>query len=185
MFPTARVVPDAIYIEDGAVYTSAGVTAAMDLALVLVEADLGRRTALAVARHLVIFLRRAGGQSQFSATLAAQANASDHLRELLNWIVENPTGDLTLAALAQRVNMSERNFTRHFRRATGSTPAVFVESARVDRARQLLEQTDWQVAKVARACGFGSVDTLQHTFKRRLDITPREYRRRFAGARHP
>ena len=182
MFPTADVIPDAIYVEDGALYTSAGITAAMDLALALVESDLGARLALSVARHLVIFLRRSGGQSQFSATLAAQAHASHRLRELLNWIVENPAADLTLPALATRANMSERSLTRHFRKATGESPAVFIESARLDRARSLLEETDWQIARLARECGFGSVDALQRTFVRRLDTTPREYRRRFAGA---
>jgi transcriptional regulator GlxA family with amidase domain len=182
MFPTARVVPDAIYVADGALYTSAGITAAMDLALALVEADLGARLALSVARHLVVFLRRSGGQSQFSATLAAQASASHRLRELLNWIVENPTADLTLPALATRANMSERSLTRHFRKTTGGSPGVFVEAARLDRARLLLEETDWQITKLAHACGFGSVDAFQRTFMRRLDTTPREYRRRFAGA---
>lgn len=182
MFPKARVVPDAIYVADGALYTSAGITAAMDLALALVEADLGARIALSVARHLVVFLRRSGGQSQFSSTLAAQASASHRLRELLNWIVENPTADLTLPTLATRANMSERSLTRHFRKATGGSPGLFVEAARLDRARLLLEETDWQVTKLARACGFGSVDALQRTFMRRLDTTPREYRRRFAGA---
>lgn len=182
MFPTAHVIADAIYVEDGALYTSAGITAAMDLALALVEADLGARVALRVARHLVVFLRRSGGQSQFSATLAAQAHATHRLRELLNWIVENPTADLTLPALATRASMSERSLTRHFRKATGASPAAFVESARLDRARSLLEETDWQIEKLARECGFGSVDALQRTFARRLDTTPREYRRRFAGA---
>ena len=182
MFPTARVVPDAIYVQDGGLYTSAGITAAMDLALALVEADLGARVALSVARHLVVFLRRSGGQSQFSSTLAAQASASHRLRELLNWIVENPTADLTLPALATRANMSERSLTRHFRKTTGGSPGVFVEAARLDRARLLLEETDWQITRLARACGFGSVDALQRTFARRLDTTPREYRRRFTGA---
>jgi transcriptional regulator GlxA family with amidase domain len=179
MYPAARVIANAIYTEDGPMYTSAGVTAAMDLALVLVEADLGRKLALAVARHLVVFLRRSGGQSQFSTMLAAQAHASDRLRELLSWIVENPAADLRVAALAARVNMSERNFTRRFRSDTGMTPAEFVESARLDRARLLLEETEWPIQKLAKQSGFGSVDGLERTFARRLETTPREYRKRF------
>jgi transcriptional regulator GlxA family with amidase domain len=179
MYPAARVIANAIYIEDGPLYTSAGVTAAMDLALVLVEADLGRKVALAVARHLVVFLRRSGGQSQFSTMLSAQAHASHRLRDLMSWIVDNPTGDLRVAALAARVNMSERNFTRRFRSDTGMTPAEFVESARLDRARLLLEETEWPISKLAQQSGFGSVDGLERTFVRRLDTTPREYRRRF------
>src|SRR4029078_12755739 len=137
-------------------------------------ADLGARLALSVARHLVVVLRRSGGQSQFSATLAAQASASHRLRELLSWIVENPNADLTLPALATRANMSERSLTRHFRKATGGSPGVFVEAARLDRARLLLEETDRQIKKLARPRGIGSADTLQRTFMRRLDTTPRE-----------
>jgi transcriptional regulator GlxA family with amidase domain len=178
-YPAARVIPNAIHVEDGQLYTSAGVTAAMDLALVLVEADLGRKVALAIARHLVVFLRRSGGQSQFSPMLAAQAHACHRLRDLLSWIVENPTGDLRVAALAARVSMSERNFTRRFRNDTGMTPAEFVESARLDRARVLLEETEWPIRKLAQQSGFGSVDGLERTFVRRLDTTPREYRKRF------
>ncbi len=178
-YPAARVIANAIYIEDDRLYTSAGVTAAMDLALVLVEADLGRKVALRVARHLVIFLRRSGGQSQFSTMLAAQARASNRLRDLLTWIVENPADDLRVPALAARVSMSERNFARRFRRDTGMTPADFVESARLDRARLLLEETDWPICRLAQQSGFGSVDGLERTFVRRLETTPREYRRRF------
>ncbi|MBK7902541.1 MAG: GlxA family transcriptional regulator [Proteobacteria bacterium] len=179
MYPAASVIANAIYVEDGPLYTSAGITAAMDLALLLVEADLGRKVALQVARHLVVFLRRSGGQSQFSTMLAAQARASHRLRDLLTWIAENPKGDLRVSELAARVNMSERNFTRRFRNDTGMTPAEFVESARLDRARQLLEETDWPVCKLAQQSGFGSVDGLERTFVRRLETTPREYRRRF------
>jgi transcriptional regulator GlxA family with amidase domain len=181
LFPDAEIVPDAIYVADGPLYTSAGITAAMDLALALVEADLGRRSALAAARHLVLFLRRPGGQSQFSSTLSAQARATHPLRELLTWIVEHPGADLTLGALAQRAHMSERNFTRRFRIETGVTPAQFIESARLDRARALLEETDWTMKKLARQAGFGSVDALQRAFVRRLSTTPREYRQRFSG----
>lgn len=181
MFPAARVISDAIYVEDGSLYTSAGITAGMDLALALVEADLGQRTALAVARQLVLFLRRPGGQSQFSAMLSAQARTSHRLRDLLIWIIEHPCADLSLAALAHRANMSERNFTRRFRADTGMTPAEFIESARLDRARALLEETDWAMKKLARQAGFGSVDALQRAFLRRLGTTPRDYRKHFSG----
>lgn len=179
MFPSTTVVADAIYVSDGNVYTSAGVTAGIDLALALVEQDLGAEVALAVARDLVLYLRRPGGQSQFSANLAAQAQASDRFRELLNWIGEHPTEDLRVPALADRAAMSERNFGRLFKAQTGMTPSTYVELVRLDRAKMLLETSNWPLARIAERSGLGTVPTLIRACHRRLGVTPEQYRARF------
>lgn len=179
MFPATKVVADAIYVADGNVYTSAGVTAGIDLALALVEQDLGAEVALAVARDLVLYLRRPGGQSQFSASLAAQAQASDRFRDLLAWIAEHPTEDLSIPALADRAAMSERNFGRLFRAQTGMTPATYVELVRLDRAKMLLETSNWPLARIAGRSGLGTVATLIRACHRRLGVTPEQYRDRF------
>jgi transcriptional regulator GlxA family with amidase domain len=181
-YPTVRVDPDPIFVRDGNVYTSAGVTAGIDLALALVEEDLGAAAALEVARNLVLFVRRPGGQAQFSATLAGQAAARPGIRELQAWICEHLDADLSVPALAERAFMSPRNFSRVFAQQVGSTPGAFVESVRVERARTLLETTDLQVEEVARACGFGTVETLRRAFGRRVRVSPSEYRERFAAA---
>jgi transcriptional regulator GlxA family with amidase domain len=179
LFGATQVVPDAIFVADGPIYSSAGVTAGIDLALALVEQDLGPQIALAVARDLVLPLRRSGGQSQFSASLAAQAQASDRLRNLLEWIAEDPTRDLSIPALADHVAMSERNFGRQFKAQTGVTPSDFVEAVRLDRAKMLLETADWPLARVAERSGFGSLSTMIRAFRRRLGLTPELYRARF------
>ena len=179
MVPDAEVIADAIYVADGGIYTSAGVTAGIDLALALVEADLGAGVALAVARDIVLFLRRPGGQSQFSASLAAQAQASERFRGLLAWITENPAGDLSVPELASRAAMSERNFARAFRSQTGMTPATYVELVRVDRAKMLLETSDWPLGRIAARSGLRTVATLARAFHRRLGVTPEQYRLRF------
>jgi transcriptional regulator GlxA family with amidase domain len=178
-FPAVTVDPDPIFVKDGNVYTSAGVTAGMDLALALVEEDLGRDLALAVARRLVLFLRRPGNQSQFSAQLAAQVAQRDTLRDVQQWIVEHPETDLSVPALAARAGMSERNFARCFKDEIGVTPGRYVESVRVEAARRLLEESDAAVAEVARASGFGTPETLRRTLLRVLRTGPLEYRRRF------
>lgn len=178
-FPTADVDIDAIYVRDGKVATSAGITAGMDLALALVEEDLGRELALEVARWLVLFVRRPGGQSQFSTQLRAQAAERAPLRDLQTWIVEHVAGDLSVPALAARVAMSPRHFTRVFTRETGVTPAVYVERTRVDVARRLLEETGLGLETVADAAGFGSVETLRRAFHRTLGVAPSDYRARF------
>ena len=180
-FPQVEVDPDPIFVADGNVRTSAGVTAGMDLALALVEEDLGPRAALAVARRLVLFVRRPGGQAQFSAGLAAQAAVRAPLRELQAWIADHLTDDLSVPALAGRAQMSERTFARAFRRETGSTPGDYVEALRVERARLLLETTPAQVDAVAAACGFGTVETLRRAFARRTGVSPSAYRDRFAA----
>jgi transcriptional regulator GlxA family with amidase domain len=181
-YPEVQVDTDPIFVRDGHVYTSAGVTAGMDLALALVEEDLGRDTALEVARWLVLFVKRPGGQSQFSAQLASQLAERHPLRELQAWIVENPAEDLSVPALAGRACMSERNFARAFRREVGMTPGAYVEAVRVDRARMLLEASDAPIEAVATDCGFGSVETMRRAFARRVRVSPSDYRGRFRAA---
>ena len=178
-YPSATIEPDQIYVNDGDLWTSAGVTAGMDLALALVEEDLGRATALEVARWLVVFVKRPGGQSQFSAQLAAQTAAREPLRELQDWIAGNLAADLSVPALAARAHMSERNFARAFRKELGMTPAAYVETARVEAARIALESTGTPVAVVARSNGFGTVETMRRAFHRRIGVGPADYRARF------
>jgi transcriptional regulator GlxA family with amidase domain len=180
-FPQVSVEPDPIFVRDGNVVTSAGVTAGMDLALALVEEDLGRELSLAVARRLVVFLRRPGSQSQFSAQLAGQLAHRDPLRDAQQLIAERPEADLSVAALARHVGMSERNFARCFREEVGMTPARYVEQARLQTARRLLEETDDGVDAVARAAGFGTAETMRRSFVRALRISPNDYRKRFAA----
>jgi transcriptional regulator GlxA family with amidase domain len=178
-FPAATVVPDQIYVQDDALYTSAGVTAGIDLALKLIEDDHGRDLALMVARRLVVFLKRPGGQSQFSAHLAAQMADEGKIRSLQHWILDHLSLDLTLDALASRAAMSVRNFTRVFQGETGATPADFVEMARVDAARRLLEESETPLQRVASRCGFASPDTMRRAFLRRIGTGPSDYRERF------
>jgi transcriptional regulator GlxA family with amidase domain len=177
--PEVTVESDPIFVRDGNVTTSAGVTAGMDLALALVEEDLGREVALDVARWLVLFLKRPGGQAQFSAQLAAQIAEREPLRELQAWLPDHLDEDLTVPALARRACMSERNFARAFRDETGMTPAAYVESARVERARIALETGDQPVEMVARQAGFGTVETMRRAFRRRVGVSPAGYRSRF------
>jgi transcriptional regulator GlxA family with amidase domain len=176
-FPAVHLDPDPIFIRDGDVWTSAGVTAGIDLALSFVEADLGRRMALAVARELVVFLKRPGGQSQFSATLKLQ-QGDERFERLHGWILDNLPSDLSLAALAARANMSPRSFSRHYRRATGRTPARAIEEIRTEAARRLLEQ-GLSVSQVSRRCGFGAQETMRRSFLRIVGTGPSAYRERF------
>jgi transcriptional regulator GlxA family with amidase domain len=178
-YPEVEVDPDPIFVRAGDVYTSAGVTAGMDLALALVEEDLGRETALTTARWLVLFVKRPGGQAQFSAQLHAQQADRRPLRELQAWIVDNVGADLTVPALAGRAHMSERNFARAFAREVGMTPAAYVECARVESARMALEAGDAPVESVAVRAGFGTVETMRRAFNRRVGVAPADYRRRF------
>jgi transcriptional regulator GlxA family with amidase domain len=171
--------PDPVFIHDGDVWTSAGVTAGMDLALALVEEDLGPDVALAVARLLVVFLKRPGGQSQFSGALAAQQATRPALRELQGWISGHLDEDLSVPALARRASMSERSFTRAFRREVGQTPAAYVEALRVEHARTLLEDGAGSLDAVARSAGFASAEVLRRAFHRRVGVSPADYRARF------
>lgn len=178
-FPAITVEPDALHIRDGSLYTSAGVTAGMDLALALVEEDCGRRIALATAREMVAFLKRPGGQSQFSAHLEAQVTAPSPLRNAQSWILNNLNADLSVEALAEQAAMSPRTFARAFVREAGTTPAKFVERARVDAARRALEETGEPVAAIAHRFGFGHPETMRRVFLRHLNVGPKDYRRRF------
>jgi transcriptional regulator GlxA family with amidase domain len=178
-FPAVTVDPDPIFVHDGPVWTSAGVTAGVDLALGLVEADHGGALALAIARQLVVFVQRPGGQTQFSAQLAAQRPARTTLRQLQSYIAEHPDADLSVPALAARVSMSERHFARVFREQVGGSPAAHVEAVRVETARRLLETTADGLDRIARAAGFGTIATMHRAFRRRVRVTPGEYRARF------
>lgn len=182
-YPALRVDPDPIFVREGRIWTSAGVTSGMDLALALVDEDLGREVALAVARRLVVFLKRPGGQSQFSAQLAGQIAGREPLRDLQVWIAEHPEADLSVGALAARVGMSPRNFARVFAREVGTTPARFVEEVRVEAARRRLEELDEGVEALAAAVGFGTAETLRRAFLRVLGVGPAAYRSRFQSAR--
>jgi transcriptional regulator GlxA family with amidase domain len=179
-FPAVRVEPDPIYVRDGAIWTSAGVTAGIDLALAFVEQDLGRTAALGVARYLVVFLKRPGGQAQFSAALALQA-ADDKFGALHEWINSHLADDLSLAALAHHAGMSERSFSRHYAAATGLTPLRAIERLRVEAARRLLSESRLPVKRIAMRCGFGSEETMRRSFQRLLAATPQEYRARFGA----
>jgi len=181
--PDVTIEPDSIFVRDGNVWTSAGVTAGMDLALAMVEEDHGRRLALAAARMMVIFLKRPGGQSQFSAQLAAQMAEREPLRDLQAWIVEHPDEDLRIELLARRTAMSPRNFARAFAREVGMTPARFVEQARIGAARRRLEETSSGVDAIAESCGFGTVETMRRAFVRGLATNPSAYRARFRTER--
>ena len=174
--------PDPIYVRDGNVWTSAGVTAGMDLALALVEDDHGRDVALAIARRFVLFLRRPANQSQFSAPLQAQAAQHDGIRAAQHHVAEHPESDCSVAALARVALMSERNFARCFAAETGVTPARYVERVRMETARRLLEDSDDGVEAVAAAAGFGTAETMRRTFLRLVRTSPTEYRRRFRAA---
>lgn len=181
-YPQITVDPDPIFIRDGHVYTSAGITAGMDLALALVEADLGRAFALTVARWLVLFLKRPGGQSQFSIQLATQWAEQAPIRQLQHWVLDHLHRNLSVEALAQQACMSPRNFARVFTREVGMTPGQFVERARAQEARRQLEETQQTVEKIAAQCGFGSAETLRRVFLRTLHVTPSDYRHRFQTA---
>ena len=179
-YPAVHVDPSPIFIRDGAVWTSAGVTAGIDLALALIEDDLGRALALDVARELVVFLKRPGGQAQFSATLSLQ-KAGDRFSDLHAWIAENMAADLSIATLSERAGMSERSFVRHYRAQTGVTPARAIDQLRLEAARRLLGDTSFPVKRVAARCGFGSEETMRRSFLRSMGVTPQAYRERFSA----
>jgi len=180
-YPEISVERDPIYVRDRGVYTSAGSTAGLDLVLALVEEDLGRRVALQVAQRMVFFLKRSGGQAQFSALLSTQTAERDPFRELQAWIIEHPNADLCVETLARRVAMSPRNFFRVFVRELGMTPGRFVERVRVEAARRLLEETSRGVHDIAAACGFGTPETMRIAFRRTLGVSPKRYRSGFSS----
>src|ERR1700677_302027 len=182
-YPDMTVDPEPIFVRDGNVIPSAGVTAGIDLALALVEEDLGRDEALAIARGLVVFLRRPGNQAQFSAQLAAQVAHREPLRDVQQWIADNPAADLSVEALAGRASLSPRQFARAFAAEVGMTPGRYVDRVRLEAARRPLEDTADGVEETARACGYGTPEAMRRTFLRSLGTGPAEYRNRFAT--HP
>lgn len=177
--PAVTVDPDPIFVRSGKVWTGAGISACMDLALALVADDLGEEVALAVARQLVMYLKRQGGQSQFSVPLSRPPASRRDIDELRMFIADHLDGDLSAAALSARMCLSERHFSRVFRQETGTTPAAYVEAARVEAARRLLEGTDQPLEQVAGACGLGSVETLHRALRKQIGTAPAAYRRRF------
>lgn len=184
--PSARVDPDSIFVRDGRLWTSAGVTAGMDMALAMVEEDWGRKLALDVAHALVMYLKRAGGSSQLSTPLEAQAlSAQGRFRRLTSWIVDHPAQKLSITALAEQAEMSPRHFARCFHEEFGVTPAKFVERVRLEAARQLLASGHDSVEQVALRCGFGSAETLRRVFIRRMGVGPAAYRLRMQREASP
>ncbi|MFF6875987.1 MULTISPECIES: DJ-1/PfpI family protein [unclassified Streptomyces] len=180
--PAVEIDPDPVFVRDGHIATSAGVTAGIDLALALVEEDLGRDAALTIARHLVVFLRRPGNQAQFSAQLAAQTAQREPLRDVQRWITDHPEADLCVDTLAARARLSPRHFARAFRAETGMTPGRYVDRVRLEHARRLLEDTAGGVEEIARASGYGTPEAMRRAFVRALGTPPAEYRRRFRPA---
>ena len=178
-FPSTRLEVDSIFVRDGQTYTSAGVSAGIDLALAMIEEDHGRTFALRVARGLVVFLKRPGGQSQFSTHLQAQFSSVPAIRKAQEWALAHLSGDLSVQTLATTVGMSERNFRRLFVDELGETPREYVERIRLDEARRQIEDTNLPAQAVARQCGFRTMDSLRRAFVRRLGVTPQWYRARF------
>jgi transcriptional regulator GlxA family with amidase domain len=184
LYPAVDVDSDPIYVRDDRIWTSAGITAGIDLSLALVQEDLGRKIAMQVARHLVVFLNRPGGQSQFSASLEAQAaaadgNAPNAFAPLHGWIAEHVAGDLRVERLAEQAGMSPRSFARIYAAKMGLTPARMVEKIRIEAVRRILEETDVPIKRVAAMCGFGQEERLRRAFARQAGTTPAEYRKRF------
>lgn len=178
-FPEVKLDPEPVFVRDGDIWSSAGVTAGMDLTLALIEDDLGPEIALAVARMLVVFLKRPGGQAQFSGALSVQQATRPALRDLQAWIAAHLDEDLSVGNLAARAGFSERSFARAFRHEVGLTPAVYVETLRVERARTLLEDGASSLEAVAQAAGFSSTEVLRRAFHRHVGVSPAEYRGRF------
>jgi transcriptional regulator GlxA family with amidase domain len=181
-YPQVTVEPDPIFVRDGNVATSAGVTAGIDLALALVEDDLGREAALDIARHLVVFLRRPGNQAQFSAQLAGQLASREPLRDVQRWIADHPAADLSVETLARAASLSPRQFARAFAAEVGMSPGRYVDQVRLEAARRRLEDTADGVEQTARSCGYGTPEAMRRAFVRALGVSPGEYRRRFHPA---
>lgn len=179
-FPAITVDAAPIFIKDGNVFTSAGVTAGMDLALALVEADLGRDIALAAARDMVMFFKRPGSQAQFSTHLSAQMAQTGSIRDVQLWLLDNLGREIDVEKLAEKTAMSSRTFYRHFKKSTGMTPARFLTQSRLDAARRLIEESTLQIKVIAAECGFGDIERMRRAFQRDYGISPDDYRRRFA-----
>ncbi|MGR8930536.1 MAG: GlxA family transcriptional regulator [Gammaproteobacteria bacterium] len=184
-YPSVCVQPDYIFIKDGRVFTSGGITSGIDLALALLEEDWGRELALYVARFMVVFLKRPGGQSQFSAYLTNEASNRPDIRDLQGWIMDHADEDLSVEVLAERIAMSPRNFARLFSTETGMTPAKYVEMVRIDRARNLLETSNLGMELVAVKTGFKDIERMRRAFIRQLGVNPTAYRQRFSRTTYP
>lgn len=178
-FPNVQVDADAIYVKQGNIFTSAGVTSGMDMALAMVEEDWGQAVALAVAQEMVLYLKRPGGQSQFSPLLRTQQSETEKIQQLILWATENPTEDLSVQALSEKTSMSPRNFARRFVKETNLTPAKYVEQIRIECARRKLENTKAKLEKIAEESGFKTAEIMRRSFIRTLGITPNQYRDRF------
>jgi transcriptional regulator GlxA family with amidase domain len=176
-YPELEVISNSIYIKDGNIYTSAGITAGMDLALALIEEDVGKEIAMSVARKLVLFYKRPGGQNQFSEFILSQSNSQ--FNELIDWVIDNLSEELSIERLAEQARMSPRNFTRQFKKELGETPAKFIEHLRLRHARMLLENKVSALKSIANQCGFKSEEQMRRAFQRELCVTPQEYRTRF------
>ena len=181
-FPSIRLEPDAIYIRDGHIYTSAGVTAGIDLALAFIEADLGGRIALAAARELVVYLKRTGGQMQYSEPLQFQARATDRFADLAAWLVSNLKKDISVEVMAERVGLGPRHFSRKFKSVFGTAPADYVEALRLDESRKRLGAPNQTIDSVAASVGYASADAYRRAFERRFGVAPSLYKKKFVAS---
>lgn len=179
-FPSLKMKPNALFVNDGKFYTSAGVTAGIDLALAMIEEDFGSKVALNVAREMVVYLKRSGGQEQYSEPLKFQTNSSDRFADLVSWMTNNPGAAMTVEVLARRASLSPRQFFRRFKEHFGSSPATFVETLRLNEARRRLSAGDPSIDSVAESVGFKGADSFRRAFERRFRVTPSRYRRSFA-----
>jgi transcriptional regulator GlxA family with amidase domain len=179
-FPKLRMKPNALFVKDEQFYTSAGVTAGIDLALALVEEDFGSKVALAAAREMVVYLKRSGGQEQYSEPLQFQTNSRDRFAELVAWMTNNPTAEMSVETLARRASLSPRQFFRRFKEHFGSSPALFVETLRLNEARRRLSAGEPSIDTVAESVGFQGADSFRRAFTRRFRVTPSKFRRNFA-----
>jgi transcriptional regulator GlxA family with amidase domain len=173
--------PNALFVKDGRFYTSAGVTAGIDLALALIEEDFGSKIALAVARDMVVYLKRSGGQEQYSEPLQFQTNSSDRFADLVSWMTSNPTAAMSVEILARRASLSLRQFFRRFKEQFGTSPAMFVETLRLNEARRRLSAGESSIDGVAESVGFKGRDSFRRAFTRRFRVTPSKFRRNFAA----
>ncbi len=185
LYPDVEVDPDPIFVQDGKIFTSAGVNSGLDLALAFVENDLGRDVALEIARSMILYLKRPGSQSQFSSALRRQISETGPIGTIQAWVLDHLGEDLRVERLASEAAMSPRNFARVFRNEVGITPARFVEELRLDAARQRLVDGDETVERIAADCGFGTSATMRRIFGRRLRVSPQEYRARFKTSKSP
>ena len=184
-FPALKMNPNALFVKEGQFYTSAGVTAGIDLALAMIEEDFGSKVALAAAREMVVYLKRAGGQEQYSEPLQFQTQSTDRFAELVTWMTNNPTAAMSVEILARRASLSPRQFFRRFKEHFGSSPALFVETLRLNEARRRLSAGELSIDTVAESVGFKGRDSFRRAFTRRFRVTPSKFRRNFALADAP